>query len=135
VGSLVSLRLEIVFENGAVFHHEDNFFDRVDILRRIATPPQGLQIIDLFNSFVMPGMVKFHIFRIAHPNEPVPERQEFCATHTHLFGKLCRGRCFCLKIASTFDIVDASKWAPRSRALMIWLAVSCGNPYFSVNSL
>ena len=36
VCSLVSLRREIVFEDGAVFHHEDDFLDRVDILRRIA---------------------------------------------------------------------------------------------------
>ena len=34
--SLVSLWREIVFEDGAVFHHEDDFFDRIDILRRIA---------------------------------------------------------------------------------------------------
>src|SRR4029077_1093958 len=34
--SLVSFRREIVSENGAVFHHEDDFLDRVDILGRIA---------------------------------------------------------------------------------------------------
>src|SRR5262249_21979894 len=36
VRSLVSLWREIVFEDDAVFHHEDDFLDRIDILRRIA---------------------------------------------------------------------------------------------------